>query len=116
MAFITNGSVVSNIDIQELSSVTGMANITLTSVAATFELDLSDPVAINSPYDPDGYDRNRVIYLVSYDTARTSYVTTQNRTVHIVSRDMDNVVYINPEDYTVRLIKQSGSNTVYIAA
>jgi len=117
-ANITTGDVTAIISINNFYDVDAQATANITSLLAVLYENLEEPVSVQFPYSlySEDYDRNRIVYLVSYDNNRTSHVVSQNNTVYITGTQESNIVHVVPENYTVYIQKLEGSNTVHIAA
>lgn len=92
------------------------ANVNADSVAATLEKNLDTPTAVQFNYDPDDYDKSRVVYLLPQDKNTTVHIIPESTTIYVDSLVENNVVYINPENRTVVIDRVPNNNLVYIAA
>ncbi len=115
----TSESVTATLAASAFDSITGEANNTPSAVTATIansafdDVDaqatvipssatltqagnLADPTAVRFDFTPfrDVYDRNRVIYVVSYGGSDTAHIKEENRTVYIEKDTQNRTVYI----------------------
>lgn len=113
------GSVTAALAASAFDSITGEANNTPSAVTATIAnaafddvdaqatvvppsalltqaVNLADPTAVRFDFTPfrDVYDRNRVIYVVSYGGSDTAHIKEENRTVYIEKDTQNRTVYI----------------------
>jgi hypothetical protein len=92
------------------------ASVNVDSVAAILEKNLDTPTAVQFNYDPDDYDKSRVVYLLPQDENTTVHIIPESTTIYVDSLVENNVVYINPENRTVVIDRVPNNNLVYIAA
>jgi hypothetical protein len=74
----------------------GQATIVPSSLLLTQAVNLDDPTAVRFDFTPfiDTYDRNRIIYVVSYGGSDTAHIREENRTVYIEKDTQNKTVYI----------------------
>lgn len=114
----TPSAVTATIANAAFDDVDAQATVVPPSALLTQAVNLADPTAVRFDFTPfrDVYDRNRVIYVLSYGGSDTAYIKEEDRTVYLVSHDNSNTAHIKEENRTVYIEKDTQNRTVYIAA
>lgn len=93
------------------------ADVDLNAVNADIVARVVETNAVQFVYDPNDYDRSRVIYLNAQDTNNVVIINPEIQTVYTTNVRSFNTVIIEPENRTIVVDKiPVNSTTVYIAA
>ena len=92
----TPSAVTATIANSAFDDVDAQATVIPSSATLTQAVNLADPTAVRFDFTPfrDVYDRNRVIYVVSYGGSDTAHIKEENRTVYIEKDTQNRTVYI----------------------
>ena len=92
----TPSAVTATIANAAFDDVDAQATVVPPSALLTQAVNLDDPIAVRFDFTPfrDVYDRNRIIYVVSYGGSDTAHIKEENRTVYIEKDTQNTTVYI----------------------
>jgi len=92
----TPSAVTATIANAAFDDVDAQATVVPPSAVLTQAVKLDDPIAVRFDFTPfrDVYDRNRIIYVVSYGGSDTAHIKEENRTVYIEKDTQNRTVYI----------------------